>query len=35
MARERMNKVGRAPRTKLGLSTFKRIFGQSSTPYPI
>ncbi|KAF3057206.1 Pantothenate transporter liz1 [Daldinia childiae] len=28
MARERMNKVGRAPRTKLGLSTFKRIFGR-------
>ncbi|KAJ0330597.1 hypothetical protein COL922a_012312 [Colletotrichum nupharicola] len=28
MARNRMNAVGRAPRTKLGLSAFKRIFGR-------
>ncbi|KAJ0346449.1 hypothetical protein KNSL1_007428 [Colletotrichum chrysophilum] len=28
MARNRMNAVGRAPRTKLGLSAFKRIFGK-------
>ncbi|KAJ0278237.1 hypothetical protein COL940_007356 [Colletotrichum noveboracense] len=28
MARNRMNTVGRAPRTKLGLSAFKRIFGR-------
>lgn len=28
MARNRMNAVGRAPRTKLGLSAFKRIFGE-------
>ncbi|KAI0895841.1 MFS general substrate transporter [Annulohypoxylon nitens] len=28
MARERMAKVGRAPRTRLGRSAFKRIFGR-------
>ncbi|KAI1804679.1 MFS general substrate transporter [Daldinia bambusicola] len=28
MARERMNKAGRAPRAKLGLATFKRIFSR-------
>ncbi|KAI8957502.1 MFS general substrate transporter [Daldinia sp. FL1419] len=28
MARERMEKVGRAPRAKLGRSAFKRIFGR-------
>ncbi|KAI1205393.1 MFS general substrate transporter [Annulohypoxylon truncatum] len=28
MARERMNKVGRAPRTRLGRSAIKRIFGR-------
>ncbi|KAF9875071.1 major facilitator superfamily transporter [Colletotrichum karsti] len=28
MARNRMNAVGRAPRTKLGRSAFKRIFGR-------
>lgn len=28
MARKRMASVGRAPRTKLGISAFKRIFGR-------